>query len=272
MSDKTDNPKFNVLLEGPIGTGKTHSCRTLIENDLVDKLFILSVEQGIETVMGDMPKDRVHWHYIAPSATDFDTMVKNAQIINSSSMEQLQKMTSPSKREHQQFIDIYKTLSNFKCDRTGEEFGPVDEWGPEYALVIDGLSGVSDMALKLVVGDKPIVSQPEWGVAMKQIRTLLDKCCYDTKSTFVLLAHVTRNRDEVTGGTYITIDTLGQKLAPDIPKPFDEVILTKREQGAFKWSTEQAMTDLKARILPFSDNLEPNFKQLWDAWQDKRVE
>ena len=263
----TEQAKFNVLLMGPIGTGKTHSCRTLIEGELVRKLFILSVEPGIHTIMGDMPTDRVHWQYIAPASTDWDTMIKNAELVNRYGPEQLQKMQWPNKQEYGQFIEVIRALSNFTCDRTGEEFGPVDEFPSDCALVLDGLSGVSKMAMDVVVGAKPIKSQPEWGIAQDNVRHLLDKCCYETKCTFVLLAHVNRNKDEVTGGTYVTIDTLGQKLAPDIPKPFDEVVYTTRERGNFKWSTERAQTDLKARILPFSDDLEPNFKQLWDNYK-----
>jgi len=266
----TDQPKFNVLVMGPVSGGKTHSCRTLITENLVDELFILATEPGIETIMGDMPTDRVHWKYIAPAATSWETMIQNAQYVNKWGPEQLQKMNWPNKGEYTQFIEVLKALSNFTCDRTGEEFGQVDEFGPNRALVLDGLSGLSKMAMDIVVGAKPVKTQPEWGIAQDNVRNILDKCCYETKCTFVLLAHVNRNKDEVTGGTYITIDTLGQKLAPDIPKPFDEVIYADRDRGKFKWATERANTDLKDRLLSFDSDLEPNFKLLWDAWAKKK--
>lgn len=268
MADQ-QNPKFNILLEGPIGTGKTHACRTLITENLIDELFIMSVEPGIHTIMGDLPKDRVHWKYISPAKTDWQTMISNAQLVNNQSMEQLQKMQWPSKKEYTQFIEVLESLANFQCDRTGEEFGPVDEWGANRALVVDGLSGISRMAMDMTTGAKPIKTQPEWGVAMDNVRQFVEKCCFDTECTFVLLAHVTKEKDEVSGAFLTTVDTLGNKLAPQIPKPFDEVIMTKRERGKFLWSTEEAMTDLKARILEFSSEIEPNFKEIYNAYWNK---
>lgn len=262
-------PKLNILLEGSVGTGKTHSCRTLIEEGLVDELFVLAVEPGIHTILGDLPSDKVHWKYISPAKTDWSTMIQNAKLVNSQSMEQLQKMQWPSKKEYTQFIEVLESLSNFKCDRTGEEFGSVDDWGPNRALVVDGLSGISRMVMDMTTGAKPIKTQPEWGCAMDTVRQFVEKCCFDTGCTFVLLAHITKEKDEVSGAMMTTVDTLGNKLAPQIPKPFDEVIMTKRSQGKFHWSTEEALTDLKARLLPFSSQIEPNFKEVYNAYWNK---
>ena len=261
--------KANILLEGNIGTGKTYSTRTLITENLVDELFVLSVEPGVETILGDMPKDRVHWKYISPAKTEWSTMIQNAKLVNSQSMEQLQKMQWPTKKDYTQFIQVLETLSNFKCDRTGEEFGSVDEWGTNRALGVDGLSGISRMVMDMTTGAKPIKTQPEWGAAMDTVRQFVEKCCFDTGCTFVLLAHITKEKDEVSGAFLTTVDTLGNKLAPQIPKPFDEVVMTKRSQGKFSWSTEEAMTDLKARILPFSSQIEPNFKTIYEAYEKK---
>lgn len=263
----TDKPKFNVLLMGQIGTGKTYSSRTLITENLVDELFILSVEPGIHTIMGDMPKDRVHWKYVEPASTDWDTLIQAAELTNKYGAEQLQKMQWPQKQEYQQFLEVYRALSDFTCDRTGENFGPVDSWGPNRALVVDGLSGLSQMALQLVVGAKPIKSQPEWGMAQSNLMNLLNKLVYSTKCTFILNAHVTRQKDEVSGGTFVTLDAIGKAIAPDIPKPFDEVIFAWKDGSKFYWSTERDQTDLKARILPHGDKLPPNFSQLYEAYE-----
>ena len=86
---------------------------------------------------------------------------------------------------------------------------------------------MSQMAMDLTVGSKPIVTQPEWGAAMNTILRLVRKLCYDTKCTFVFNAHLERQDDELTGGTHKTVSTLGNKLAPEIIKPFDEVIYHK---------------------------------------------
>ena len=253
--------KFNVLLEGPIGTGKSTACKTLIEAGL--DLFILGTEPGVETIFGDTDESRCHWKYVAPSTTPWDTLISNAERTSLLSMEQLQKSAAINKYDYQQFLEVLRALSDFTCDRCGKNFGPVDDWDESRALSLDGLSGLSKMAMELTVGAKPIKTLPEWGVAQGNLMQLIHKLTGDLKCTFVLCAHMARERDELTGGTTLTVSTLGKAIAPEIPKTFDEVVFTKREGSKFTWSTTEANTDLKARKLPFADNLEPSFVQFF---------
>ena len=262
--------KFNVLLLGPIGTGKTFSTRTLIDCGL--ELFYLATEPGIETVMGDLPEDKVHWHYVPPAKTNWETLIKNAELVNKMSMSDLVGMKPINRHEFQQFIEILSTLSNFKDDRTGKEFGAVETWGPERALIIDGLSGISTMAMDLVVGAKPVPSQPEWGAAQKQILRLIRTLTGDLNCSFVLISHAEREVNPLTGATHLTVSTLGKAISPDIPKVFDEVIYTRRDVNKFYWSVIQDGVDLKTRTLPFKDDLAPSFVQLFEAGRAKEKE
>ena len=255
--------KINVLLMGPIGTGKTESLKTLL--DAGKELFIVSTEPGIESIMGDTDPDRIHWNYIPPATTEWDTLIQAAEATNKYPMDQLQKMQAPNRSDYTQFIEVYRTLSNYTCQRTGKEYGPVDDWDDSRALAVDGLSGLSRMAKQLTVGSKPIITRPEWGVMQGNLMNLLEKLIGDTKCTFVLTSHVSRQADEITGGTHITIDTLGKAINDEIPKPFDEVVCTKRDGGKFYWSTTEGNYDLKARKLPFSDELDPTFVQLFEG-------
>lgn len=258
--------KFNILLVGPIGTGKTYSAHTFLDAGL--ELFILSTEPGIEVIIDEWKKagvDTSHVHYakVMPATVDWDTLRQNAEKSNLLTMSQLQSGPSVNKHLFKQFIELYSTLANF-TDQHGEEFGPVDEWDDSRALVADGLSGISRMALQLVVGVKPAPTRPEWGCAMGNVLNLILKLTDDTKCTFMLVSHLEREPNELTGGTHLTVSTLGQKLAPELIKPWDEVVYTKREGSKFKWSTIEMGIDLKSRRLPWADDIEPNFAQMFE--------
>jgi hypothetical protein len=252
--------KFNVILQGPTGSGKTFSLRTLVDAGL--ELFVLATEPGIANVLGDLPPDRCHWHYIAPAIPDWDTMRRGATNINQLSVKQLLDQTG-DRHNYRQFIELLDCCANFTCDRTGRAYGPVDEFGTDRAFAVDGLSGLSMMAMDLVTGNKPCKSQADWGMAMDNLERLLVKFTTGTLCTFVLISHQDREVDEILGGTKITVSTLGKKLAPKIPRFFDEVVQAVREDTKFKWSTSAMGVDLKARRLAISDDLEPSFGQLF---------
>ncbi len=259
--------KYNILLVGPVGTGKTYSTHTFIEAG--KELFILSTEPGIETILGEWGKlgidmSKVHYTKVMPASIGWDVLIEEAERTNLLTMTQLQNTQSPNKSEFKQFIDVYGALANF-TDQHGEEFGAVDEWDDSRVIMIDGLSGLSRMALHLVVGSKPIKTLPEWGCAMGNLQNLIEKLCDDTKCTFVLVSHVERQKDELTGGTHLTLSTLGNKLAPELVKLPDEIIYTKREGGKFRWSTIESGIDLKSRRLPWSDDIEPTFVQMFEG-------
>lgn len=257
-------PGVNVMLCGTTGTGKTHSIRTLVEAGL--EVFVLFTEPGME-VLADLPADKLHWKYIAPAAPAFADMIASATKINTMSFEALTKLPDINKRNYTEFIDVLTSLSNFTCDRTGEAFGSVDSWGPERVLVVDSLTGLSIMAMNLVAGSKPVKSMADWGVAIDNLERLITKLCVDTKCHFVLLAHLEREVDEVTGGTSLMASTLGRKLAPKLPRFFSDVVQAKRNVDKFVWSTAASNVDLKARNLPISDTISPDFGLILTSWR-----
>lgn len=262
--------KINALIVGPIGTGKTHSLRTLVE-DCGKELFVIATEPGIETILGDLPKDKCHWQYIPQAKTSWQVLIENAEDLNAYALDVLAKRPSKNKNKYLQFLQVLNALANFTDDRTGEVFGPVDDFGTERAVALDGMSGLSTMAMDLVVGAKPVKTQPEWGAAMDNLDRLNKKLTADMQCTFVLISHIDREKDELTGGTSLKVSTLGQKLAPEIPKPYDEVILSVRSGDKFTWSTTTSGVDLKTRLLPWKEGLPPTFKQLFVALENKKA-
>jgi len=252
-------------LEGPTGTGKTYSIRTAIDAGL--EVFVISTEPGIASTLGDTDPSKLHWHYISPADVGWSDLIDSAKKINMLSYEALAKMTAINKGKYTQFIDLLTVCNDYTDDRTGETFGDVSEWGPERMLVVDSLSGLNIMAMNLVIGSKPTKSPSDWGTAMDNLKRLILKLVTDTQCFFTLTGHLSREKDEISGAIKLMPSTLGQKLAPELPLFFDEVIMAKREGANFTWDTAASGVDLKARNLPFSDKLPPDFKLIVAEWE-----
>lgn len=254
------------MLVGATGTGKTHAIRTLVEAGL--EVFVVFTEPGME-VLADIPADKLHWHYIPPSSPDWADMLDSATKINTLSFKSLTELSDIKKSKYTEFLDLLACLSNFKDDRTGEQFGAVDSWDGSKALVVDSLSGLNIMAMNLVTGSKPVKSMADWGISIDNLERLLTKLCTGTMCHFVLTTHLEKEVDEMTGGTSLMAATLGRKLGPKLPRFFSDVIHAKREGGQFIWSTASMNVDLKARNLPISDKLEPSFVPIIKKWRER---
>jgi hypothetical protein len=262
------NRKFNLLLEGPPGSGKTYSLRSIVEAGR--PLFVIATEPGIENVLGDLPAELCHWHYIAPAVPDWDVMRRAALAINTQTMKMLVESTG-NRSNYQQFIEFVNTCADFTCDRTGEAFGPIDALPPEAVVAVDSLSGISIMSMDLVAGSKPAKSQADWGIAMDNLERMITKLTCDLRCSFVLTAHIEREQDEITGTTKVTVSTLGKKLAPKIPRFFDDVIQCIHEGKSYYWSNEESGAMLKQRLLPTGDKLHPTFHQLFRALEQEET-
>lgn len=263
-------PGFNVLLMGPSGTGKTHSIGTLVDTGI--EVFYLALESGMESLLGywtdrDLPiPSNLHWHKLAGPAADFTQMIDNATKINTLNLDSLAKMVDPNKSKHNQFVSLLKALNNFPDDRTGESYGPVNEWDQSRVLVIDGATGIATCAMALVIGGKAVRNQSDWGIAQDQIIKLIQMLCDNCKCHFVLLAHVERETDLVLGGVKLMVSTLGKAIAPKFPAMFSDVILTERTADKWSWNTASAMADTKTRNLPIKSDNPPTFKSILDKW------
>lgn len=261
---KSPLPGVKVLLMGASGSGKTTAIETLIAKGITP--FCIFTEPGFE-VLGHVPADKLHWHYVRPSSQNWSSMVSTAKQINMLSFEALSKVTDPNKGQYTQFVELLTALNNFVCDRDGKAYGDVCTWGTDRAVVIDGLTGVGTMAMNLHIGGKPLRHQGEWAIGMLQVENLMGKLCTDTQSHFVLISHTEREVDEVQGGSRIMAATLGRKLAPKLPRHFSDVVLADKAGTRYSWSTAAAGADTKARNLPTQDGLPPDFGPIIESWK-----
>ena len=256
-------PGIKVLLIGGSGAGKTYAIRTLLESGITP--MCIFTENSFD-VLGDVPRDKLHWMYIPPSHDNVQSLIDVAKRISTMNADQLQKTHDISRAQTNQYMPLLQALMDFKCQRTGEAFGNVSSWGTDKCLVIDSLSGLTIAATKLAVGEKYAMTQPEFQIAMKTIENLINQICTGFKCHSVVTAHMEREVDEVNGGVKIYASTLGRKLAPLLPRYFTDVILAKRLGTKFIWDTADTQADLKARNAPIASELPPSFAPLVRNW------
>ncbi len=259
--------KPNVLLLGATGTGKTFSLTTI-----PDETFIIFTEPGMESVEQKKCLQGLHYTYIPPATPKLDALMEVAKKVGMLDFGSIANMKDPARKEYDAFRRILGAIANFKCDRCGQSFGDATEWGEDRALCIDSLTGLNVAALQLVTGLKPVRAMQEWQVAQNLLENLLQTLCTQVRGLFVLTAHVEREMDEVTGGVQLMASTLGRKLAPKLPRFFSDVIMCVRRGTEFSWSTAERNADLKARNVPWSDKIPPDFGALLRTWEERRKE
>lgn len=264
--------RTNTLLLGPVQTGKTWITRTLLAEypDVAGKVhrgakktvLTLSLEPGWEDTMADVTCQMgMHYAYVPPLDVDWADLDQLSTLINRAG--DVTKVIDPNKRNYTQMFDTYSTLKAYRCRRCEKEFGDVSKLDDNHAVVMDGLTGLSTNAMHMVAGLKPAKSWPEFDAAGQQVENLLRKCV-SIGASFVLVAHVDRELDPVTRAAKLTMHTIGNKLAPRLTKDlFSEIIFCRRDdRQRFWWSTIEPDMDLKARRLPFSDQITPGFAQI----------
>jgi hypothetical protein len=275
---------MSIILEGPNGSGKNHALLTLRHMHRIIgggcppfEVGVIDMDRNCRTVIGnwadhnepDTALCRIKTVSFADTSTQpngkptdpFALIEATAQAAYSQSNKAIQEASGKSSG-FRQFFQVIGALRQFVAD-DGTNWGNVSTWGTNRVLVIDNLTGLTRAAKYCAVGSKQALSQPDYQVVMNTLESLLDTILDATHCHVVLLSHLASEKDEVQGGERFFPYTIGNKLAPNIPNKFSDVILTKGEGGAFSWSTSDSRVALSARHLPVSAKLEPKFSQLF---------
>lgn len=281
----TDQPKTesapNIFLMGEISTGKTRAIRTLVEAGV--EVFLIPTEPGFVDILGDIPPEKLHWHYIPSYGVEVkagETTTKTlanlkatAQLLQSTDMENIKKMPGQGRSQYNQFFQLLEACNNFKDDRTGKEYGDSALFTPQQALVIDGLSGINNMVSRLVAGNKPCMSWPEFEASQFTVEQFVNTLAQSLKCWFILTSHVEREPDPVTGIQKIMPSTIGKVLAPRLTKFFSEAILCRRVidggKSVYQWDNMTTEATVKNRNLPQAPNHKPDFAIIKANWEKK---
>jgi len=257
-------PAPKVLIMGDSGTGKTYALRTLIDAGITP--FVIATEQNAIQELNKFPAGKFHYKFISPvPQDDWSKALDMLQKVNNLSYENLARAVDPFKQAHNKLIEVVATCNKFVSDVDGKNYGDCTKWGTDRALVLDSLSGLSDMAFSLVVGNKPVRAMPDYQVAQNALRMLLNIGVAMTPM-MILIAHLSREKDEITGGTTITASSVGQKLGPDLPRMFSDVVRAKRENNQYYWDTADSQAIVVGRHLSSGKTL-ASFVPLIEAWK-----
>ena len=269
----------SVLLMGVYGTGKTDSIITLLEAGLKVRA-VLTEGNGVEVLIDsiqrraakkpDLDISNLAWHQVSPSTLDIKTMMSKIGLSNRNGAGELQQMESGLERfKYRQFTELLKTMNDFIDDRTGESLGNIASWGDDTALVLDSMTGMNRMIIQHVCGHRPTMTQPEYGIVQNHIMDLI-YLLTSLRCFFVMTAHLEKEVNPMTGAKSFMVSTVGKAIAPDVPIPFSEVVLTKQENGSFSWSTLDNSALLKRRTLPLKESIEPSFVPLVEAYRARK--
>lgn len=273
MTEQTISlPGVNVMLMGPSGTGKTHAIGTLVDAGL--DVFYFAYEAGSETLVGyftdrGLPvPPNLHICTVRAPTASFLEMADAVRYVNTLSFEGLIKQVDPSKSKYNQLEQFLRNFNDV-TDDSGKKWGDVQSWDSSKALVIDGLTGLCDSAMKACIGGKFARDQKDWGLAQNIVEGILRKITSESKYHFVLISHVERETDPNGGGLKLMASALGRALAPKLPAMFSDVVLAKRIGRDFWWDTEDPAADLKTRNLPISGKIPPSFAVIIDKWKSR---
>src|SRR6266566_362007 len=269
--------KTNALVTGPIGSGKGWCCRTLLaeypdadgrirKGAGLSNVLLSATEPGWEATNGDLTC-QMGWHVSQnlPARDSIEEHVKWLEEIETREAEDIQKykVSSEIRRKYSSsYINLFKQITHFECERCGRDFGDVRLLGEDSAFISDGLTGLTKIGWHFTVGPKPSLTWPQTDTAQHHILNYLETI-YGLRCSTVLVAHWSREPREVEGGSIITVDTVGQKLAPKIVRVPDEIILAVRTENTYTWDLNNPRIDQKARRLPYRNGLEPTFAQIF---------
>ena len=261
------------LIMGPAGSGKTTSIATYARKGI--KCFVIVTEPtGVDSLYDAWEREHLdlallHYTVIPPATAGWSALKEMGIKINAMSYKDLSELrVGIAKETMKQYPILIRNMENFHDDRTGRMCGDVTAFGPDSALILDSLSGLSIIALQTAVGFKPSPHQGEWGSAMSLIENVLLKLSSDCQCYFTVTGHIEKEPDEITGMSKVAVSTLGKKLAPKIPRFFGEVIRARKSgTGQFLWSTIDTESDLKNRALPSRSDLPQDFGPIVDAYR-----
>jgi archaellum biogenesis ATPase FlaH len=267
----------NILINGDSGTGKTYSLGTLVDwcsrNQF--EAFYFDIEHSLETLLGywrDAGKaipDCLHWHQMTVAPVSLAQMLTAAKDTGDFSYELLTKRQDPNRGSNNPFHKILSALSDFKDDRTGKTFGPVDKLPANSVFILDSFTELSNAATKMQIGSRSTMAPPDYGVAQNHLMNFLRLCTHGMACSFVMTAHPARDKDAVTERIVTSIKTVGTAIQPEIPPLFSDMIYAVREGNKFTWDTAAYGVVTKTRYLGYKAGITPDFGQIYDLWKKR---
>lgn len=272
----------SVILMGEMGSGKTHSLRSLLVDKNgkfegpslsgIEKVCVVACEPGIEDVVGDIPEGKLAWHNLPVGEGTFQGLIDMVQKINTLHPDVIQAGGGIGRQNYQEMLKLLGLCNKFTDDRTGEDLGTVFKFPQTWCLWFESISALTEIAKNNAIGDKPFMELRDYQMVQATVIKFLHQLVFNTKCLFVSTGHLERETNENTGATELMLSTIGRKLAPRIPRFFSDCIYTTRDDTvannpSFWWATQVPNVRTKTRNLPWSPKMKPDFKPLIDNFR-----
>lgn len=270
-------PGFKTLIIADAGAGKTHSIRGLLAYGI--QPFVLATEPGMRSLAPcenpgcyvckatkEYGPESLPWAYVDSTAGDIDTLIKQATDVNTKTLKMLCNIEDNQRKDYNQFGQVLGLTKEF-VDHTGKSWGKVSDWNTDRAFVLDAATELGYMAMNMYVGRRPVYDKPDYQVAQKMVYNYIQFITNSLRCHVIVLGHPDKQFNEAAGVMTMTLQSVGQKLSPQLPRKFDDVIIAKRVGDKFTWSTAEMNAEGKGRNLPIRVDMAQDFGLIVKGWQ-----
>lgn len=274
----TPLPGFKTLLYGEAGDGKTHVLRSLLRHGILP--LVQCTEPGMRALSRCMNAEcevckavpasapAIPYAYVAPGG-DLKALKQQADWVGTRDQKFLCNIVDGQRAQtYGQFSQVLAGMENF-VDSTGKAWGNVGSWGTDRCYVLDGLTGAGDMAMDLFAGRRPLLDKPDYQIGQGLLQGMIEYLTCQTRCHVVVIGHLDGGQEDVMGrsGTSGNVMAPGRKLAPQLPRLFDDMPFAYREGDKFFWSTSKYGLKSKGRNLPYKDKMAPDFGAIVEGWK-----
>jgi len=258
---------FKALNFGTTATGKTASIATLLLAGQkvrflsADNNAAAGINAGMELHKVVLEEGQLAIHTPQrPRAPEKDVLAMLDAVL-ATDFDAFLKSKDKTRKLQTGFRNIYAGAINFVDTHSGQDCGNVYDWGTDTTFVIDSLSVVCDEIKLTVAGTKP-PTLPEYGAMQGFLKQFVSHIT-GLGCNVVLLAHPTKETDEVTGSTRIYPLNIGKALNEQFASNFSDVLYSTFDGKKYIWSTKHRTAVCSGRNLPIADELVQDYRQLF---------
>lgn len=214
LSDHASSSAVKMLLFGPSGVGKTGAIASLAAAGY--RCFIFDFDNGLDILM--------------------DPTVLPVEFRKNVFFKTFRDEHKPLQGKLLQTATAWKEFSAALGDwkEDGKSLGNFMSWGENDVLIIDSITFLSDAAFNEALGiGGRLNARPQiqdYGAAMDSIQSVFE-LLYGSqcKCNVLVTSHLQYAADEVAGGARkAMVSVLGNKLAPKLPRYFNNMVLLKK--------------------------------------------
>jgi AAA domain-containing protein len=270
-------PGFKEMIIADAGAGKTHVIRTLLAYGITP--YVLATEPGTRSLelcenpgcnvcqkTQEFPQGSIPWAYVDSSAADIDLLIKQADDVNTKTLKMLCNIEDNQRKGYNQFGQVLRLTKEF-VDHKGVSHGSPSQWNTDRAFVLDAVTELGYMAMNMYVGRRPVYDKPDYQVAQRMVYNYLHLLTNSLRCHVIVLGHLDKQFNEASGVTTQTVQSVGQKLSPQLPRKFDDVIVAKRVGDKYTWSTAELNSEGKGRNLPTKAGMPQDFGLVVEGWK-----